>query len=679
MIRALPSRILMGLVLAMGYVNCSGPGFSTLDQAAQQSSQASSQPSPAVPLDTSGKITAYQDRLLRAGIPGAAAGATYSLSGAPSWLSVDAASGELRGVPPAEASLADIRITITKGGASTTVGPYSLTVHGDPLKEQQWALGNKGQKAFAGLAGTAGQDIHLTESVKQGLVGEGITIAISDSGVEETHRGLSPNLLSGASRNYLLNYDTTGSWSGSATPDTSQAEHAHGTAVAGLIVERGWDGHGGRGVAPSAKWAGFLYIQAQEFLSTKGHSTPGLLDQFAGEFDIFNYSWGDPQCAFIGYGGLNYDQKLKNGAETLRGGKGALYVKAAGNQYWDYLDACHETAASTAYFLGNANFSEEATTPYTILVGALNADGTVTSYSTPGANIWISAPGGETGLNKPTNATVTAQKPAMVTTDFSGCSKGLKTFSGTQSDFNRGQSPNSDCEHVSTMNGTSSASPIVAGSLALILNANPSLTWREVKHIIAATADKVDPSRGASNHPVSAGNLSGHTYEQGWITNAAGFPFHNWYGFGRINVDKAVAMAKAGGLGWGPQKQTNSGSTWTYDSGSLGLNVPGGDAAGVSRTLSVTQNLVIEAVQIRVKAANCIGGLGIELTSPSGTKSILMNINSYLLDEQINSHVFLSNAFYGEQSTGTWTLKLIAAKSGCASTWNSWQLNIIGR
>jgi subtilisin-like proprotein convertase family protein len=55
-----------------------------------------------------------------------------------------------------------------------------------------------------------------------------------------------------------------------------------------------------------------------------------------------------------------------------------------------------------------------------------------------------------------------------------------------------------------------------------------------------------------------------------------------------------------------------------------------------------------------------------------------MNYNSLILDSDVDAHVFLSNAFYGEKSAGTWTMKLIAAKSGCNTTWNNWQLNVIG-
>ena len=33
--------------------------------------------------------------------------------------------------------------------------------------------------------------------------------------------------------------------------------------------------------------------------------------------------------------------------------------------------------------------------------------------------------------------------------------------------------------------------------------------------------------------------------EPAWLTNAAGYKFHNWYGFGRVNVGAAVAAAKS--------------------------------------------------------------------------------------------------------------------------------------
>lgn len=58
--------------------------------------------------------------------------------------------------------------------------------------------------------------------------------------------------------------------------------------------------------------------------------------------------------------------------------------------------------------------------------------------------------------------------------------------------------------------GTSASAPMAAGMIALMLEANPNLTWRDVQHIIVQTSKPsglYDP-RGATN--------------PGWLTNGAG-------------------------------------------------------------------------------------------------------------------------------------------------------------
>ena len=73
--------------------------------------------------------------------------------------------------------------------------------------------------------------------------------------------------------------------------------------------------------------------------------------------------------------------------------------------------------------------------------------------------------------------------------------------------------------------GTSSAAPTVAGVVALMLEANPLLGWRDVQHILIRTAEQND-----------AGDPS-------WITNAAGLRNSNIYGFGRVDAERAVTVA----------------------------------------------------------------------------------------------------------------------------------------
>jgi subtilisin family serine protease len=634
--------------------------------------------------DMSGNIPAYQDVQFRFKVPGFQSGAIITGTNLPAWLIADNANGELAGLPEEIGSYSGIVIKVTRGGQVTNSGPYTIKVSGDSMKYLQWHLQNTGQTLFSKTKPVSGNDIKMTTSVRSRVLGQGVKIAVSDSGLIKSHPGLAAAIIPNASRNYSQNFNATGTWLGDPTPPSNEPLYAHGTAVAGLIGERGWNGSGGRGVAPQSQLAGFLFVPAFNSLVTNGLYSVAYLDQFSGNFDIFNYSWGDPQCALFEYDQVLKD-KLKAGT-ALRGGKGALFFKAAGNEFINATTTCYPGAASNAYTLGNANFSEDGVSPYLMMVGALRANGSVASYSSPGANLWISAPGGEGGLMTSPNNDTDELQPALVTTDSVGCGKGWKTFSGTFNAFNTGAAPNSQCTHTSTFNGTSSASPIAAGAAALLLTVNPALTWRDVKHILAVTAFIVDPSAGNTSHPGgSAFNPNGHVYQRGWVTNAAGIKYHNWYGFGRVNVDAAVAMARAYTSQLGVFRETNIGGTYKYNSGNINQAIIGGNSTGggstpnnASSTLTVAENYKIESVIARVSASGCVGALGLELTSPSGTRSILMNIHSQLQDTAITSHEFQSNAFYNENSVGAWTLKVINPRANCTATFQNWQINIYG-
>ena len=132
-----------------------------------------------------------------------------------------------------------------------------------------------------------------------------------------------------------------------------------------------------------------------------------------------------------------------------------------------------------------------------IQVAALGAAEVKSSYSTPGPSVWISGFGGEYGYSSAlfNVAGTKFEGPAIMTTDQSGCTNGYVGANAAQeqnifNDGTGGYSENSDCNYVSSFNGTSSAAPSVAGVVALMLEANPNLTWRDVKHILATTADK---------------------------------------------------------------------------------------------------------------------------------------------------------------------------------------------
>ncbi|MBT5095287.1 MAG: S8 family serine peptidase [Halobacteriovoraceae bacterium] len=519
----------------------------------------------------------------------------------------------------------------------------------DPLEVHAWHLNNTGQSAFAANGGTAGEDINIGQVRAAGVNGSGVLVAVSDNGVQIAHEDLAANILNGASKNY----DLAAPHFGDPTPS---GDVGHGTMVSGIIAARGDNSLGSLGVAPNASLAGLRYIGAAV-------TTSIMIDQANGVFDIFNYSYGAYSCIFSPASSFLI-QQLKFGSESLRGGLGSLYVKAAGNEYIGLTSDCfpNQEEEDVRFYFGNANLEEDHSYPYQVVVGALNARGTSATYSTPGSSLWLSAPGGDFGVTN----------PAIVTTDLMGCSLGNSKGSATANDFENGSSDNPNCNYTSTMNGTSSATPITSGVIALMLSANPNLTQRDVKFILASTASKVDPTRGVTGHPVNS-NLTGHDYQMGWITNGAGFNFHNWYGFGGVNADAAVAMAQNYNVNLGTMTESTS------DSGTLALAVPDNSATGVSHGINIVNGKIIDAIQIELSVDHSfIGDLGVELTSPSMTKSILMNINSGISGNGITNKILLSNAFFGESSAGLWTLKIVDGAAADEGTLTNWKILVYG-
>jgi hypothetical protein len=148
--------------------------------------------------------------------------------------------------------------------------------------------------------------------------------------------------------------------------------------------------------------------------------------------------------------------------------------------------------------------------------------------------------------------------------------------------------------------------PNVSGAIALMLEANPQLTMRDVKHILAKTSRQVD----AAIAPVV---VDGITYHE-WVTNAAGYTYHNYYGFGGIDVAAAVDAAKgftSGSLG------ERSTADW-ISSGTIDQDV--GFGATVDQAINVPTSGIVEYVLVRLTMTHeDPSEVGFRLTSPSET------------------------------------------------------------
>ena len=544
-------------------------------------------------------------------------------------------------------------------------GTFSIGTVSDPLATQQWHLKNTGQNAFADGVGIAGFDINVDPVYSAfGITGNGVIAAVVDTGLEIAHEDLTANVVPGGSWNF-----GNGTTNPTNTVDTTGD---HGTSVGGLIAAAR-NGLGGIGVASTANLKGF------NFLSMNPQTELGLIDSLGGssaapnssDVFIFNQSFGISPSGDVAMDPVVEAQYLA-GVTSLRGGKGALYVKAAGNGF-------SGTCTTATLSCENANFDPSNTLPYQIVAGAMNADGIKASYSSAGSAIWVSAPGGEFGRNVSVSPGFSAQvyEPAMVTTDQSGCTIGYARTGANTSLFNNGSAQNLNCRYTNTMNGTSSATPVTVGVIALILEVNPTLGWRDVKHILASTARQIDAGRAAVSVTLSDG---AYVAEPAWTTNHATppFKFHNWYGFGMVDALAAVNMAAT----YTPGQLGTFVDTGFISSGSLSLPIPDNSVAGLTHALTVPVNPVhvVEAVQIKVSVTHpFIGDLGIELTSPLGTKSVLKNIrDGFGASDDLNGMVLLSNAFYGENPAGSWTIKVVDGGPADLGTLTNWQIRVFG-
>jgi hypothetical protein len=193
------------------------------------------------------------------------------------------------------------------------------------------------------------------------------------------------------------------------------------------------------------------------------------------------------------------------------------------------------------------------------------------------------------------------------------------------------------------MNGTSSAAPNASGVIALMLEANSSLTMRDVKHILATTSAQVDAS-------IADVVVDGVIYHE-WLTNSAGLTYHNYYGFGGVDATAAVYAAEnytAGSLG---TQHTISDTTGTIDTAIA-------EGSTIQRALNIVQAGTVEYVLVILNMSHAQPSeMGFRLTSPAGNTTTIYQPHTNL-NVATNINFMAANAFYGESLAGLWTLSM---------------------
>ena len=294
-------------------------------------------------------------------------------------------------------------------------------------------------------------------------------------------------------------------------------------------------------------------------------------------------------------------------------GKGVLYVFAAGNG--------HEIGQ-------HPNLTGTRNSYLQTLACAVDSDGIREYYSEIDYVLWVCAPS------------------ANITTD---------NLNRYRQDFG----------------GTSAAAPIVSGVAALVRSANPSLTWRDVKLILAGSARKTDPDNAG--------------WEEGALkygSDTERYSYNPEYGFGVVDATAAVELAQD----WTTLPPFLNSSAETARTA---LPIPetenGSDPTPLASKLSVISHVnFIEFVEVHVSVVHpAFRELRITLESPSGTTSVLMPGEGTF--EEVGYWTYMDVPFrmgsarhLGEDPNGTWTLRVSDHWEDIEGILKGWSIKFYG-
>jgi len=499
--------------------------------------------------------------------------------------------------------------TVSAGSGCTL--QYSLTASplltgADPLLAQQWHLQNLGQNG-----GTAGEDLRAIPAWAL-TRGAGARVAVIDESIDVLHADLRPNVVDGASRSYRPGNV------GSAYPVPCTADASHGTAVAGLLAARDGNAIGGAGVAPRAALVGLDALA--------GGTDADIADALARAPDvnlIYHNSWGSPDDGALHAAGAVFDAAIASGIANGRGGKGSVYVFSAGN------GGCYARRRPTnACMDDDANYDGYANGRGVIAVCAVDDAGRRPAYAEPGAMLTVCAPSsGARAIGITTTAPVDA--------------------------------------YTSSFSGTSASGPMVSGVVALMLSANPSLTWRDVRLILAGTARRNDPA------------------DASWQAPAYGYRFSHRYGFGVADAQAAVQAASTWVSVGGSATQRSCGPYARTPNRALADPLGGVTPQPVADAIAVAGCAIsqIEWVEVRLTAPHAYpGDLRVRLTSPNGLVSELAGARACA--GGCGSYAdwrFGSVRHLGEPANGSWTLEATDMIADDVGTFQGWSITFHGR
>ncbi|KAJ7438477.1 peptidase S8/S53 domain-containing protein [Mycena latifolia] len=378
-------------------------------------------------------------------------------------------------------------------------------------------------------------------------------------------------------------------------PTPKLSDDTHGTRCAGQIAA-GKNTACGIGIAYNSKVAGVRILSG----AISDVDEAAALNYGFQNVSIYSCSWGPPDNGMV-MEGPDYliNKAVLHGINAGRGGKGSVFVFASGNGAGSG-DQC--------------NFDGYTNSIYSVTVSAVDHKGLRPYYSE-------------------------ACTANMIAAYSSGSGKSITTT-------DKGEN-----KCASSHGGTSAAAPNAVGVFALALEARPDLTWRDIQHLCVETARVIGP-------------------DEDWDTTAAGRKYNNKFGYGVLDGLRYLQAARDWKL-VKPQARLQT-RTVQIEGGTMNPmgEFSGGEVIGVGGVTSVLSMKwdqlqdanfeKLEHIVVRVWIDHTRrGDVEVELTSPSGIKSVLAEKRrSDSATSGFPGWTFMTVKHWGEDIVGDWSLRV---------------------
>ncbi|MBT9310628.1 S8 family serine peptidase [Leptothoe kymatousa] len=447
----------------------------------------------------------------------------------------------------------------------------------DNLYRQQWHLQHQGGR---GLVVNSHISAEKAWDITRGS--RSVVVAVTDDAFDLNHPDLQGMGKLVGPRD-LKNKD--------GLPMPAQSYENHGTSVAGLAVAEE-TGSGVVGVAPGCS---FMPIQTTGFLDDE--SIEQLFDWAVAQgAAVISCSWSPAAVYFP----LSFRQRnaINRAATRGRNGKGCVVLFSAGNANRPLNGKVQELGWPRNALRGVTQWlGGFAMHPDVITVSATTSLNRKAVYSNWGKQVSVAAPSnnGPPSMALPNVGQVETGPPV----------KGAMAGLGMTTCDRTGQTGYSRSDYTSSFGGTSSACPVVAGVVGLMLSANPDLSAAEVKQILQDTADKIEDTSPDPQLGLAYGRYDnrGHSL---------------WFGYGKVNAYRAVKACRDRYL------STRRLSKTLEQTSAVTLTIPASRTDLQRAGITINQRGNLQDIQVYVDLRHpFLGDLSVSLRSPQGRTVLL--------------------------------------------------------